>query len=151
MLVTLIGMGLATAGTLWRTGAQRGREAELLFIGNPYRQAIESVYELDPAQPRLPRSIDNLLVGNRRPKSWHLRRAYGAPLTGGELALIHAPDTQGIVGVMRQAMGVPSRSQDSCPRTHRTPAQPAMPAGVLSLASRSAAGEAVTMTCPSTS
>ena len=52
MLIALIGMGLAAAGTLWRTEAPRAHEAELLFVGAQYRQAIRSYYELDPAQPR---------------------------------------------------------------------------------------------------
>jgi len=108
MLIALIGMGLAAAGTLWRTDAQRAREAELLFIGSQYRQAIRSYYELDPAQPRLPQSIDDLLQDNRRPNIVrHLRRAYRDPLTGGELALIRAPDTQGIAGVVSPATGRP--------------------------------------------
>lgn len=108
MLIALIGMGLAAAGTLWRTDAQRAREAELLFVGSQYRQAIRSYYELDPAQPRLPQSIDDLLEDNRRPNIVrHLRRAYRDPLTGGELAPIRAPDNQGIVGVVSLATGRP--------------------------------------------
>jgi len=108
MLIALIGMGLAAAGTLWDTDARRAREAELLFVGAQYRQAIRSYYELDPAQPRLPQSIDELLEDNRRPDIVrHLRRAYRDPLTGGELTLIRAPDSQGIVGVFSQATGRP--------------------------------------------
>lgn len=108
MLIALMGMGLAAAGTLWRTDAQRAREAELLFIGTQYRQAIRSYYELDPAQPRLPQSIDDLLEDNRHPNIVrHLRRAYRDPFTGGELALIRTPDTQGIAGVYSLATGRP--------------------------------------------
>lgn len=108
MLIALIGMGLAAAGTLWRTDSQRAREAELLFIGGQYRQAIRSYHQLDPAQPRLPQSVDDLLEDDRRPKPVrHLRRAYRDPLTGGELALIRAPDGQGIVGVASRAPGRP--------------------------------------------
>ena len=108
MLVALIGMGLAAAGTLWQTEAQRHREADLLFIGDQYRQAIRSYYELDPAQPRLPQNIDELLEDNRRPDLVrHLRRAYRDPLTSDAFALIRAPDTQGIIGVYSQAAGHP--------------------------------------------
>jgi len=108
MLIALIGMGLAAAGTLWRTDAQRMREADLLFVGEQYRQAIRDYYELDPGQPRLPRSIDELLEDNRRPNVVrHLRRAYRDPLTGGEFALIRTPDAQGILGVYSQAPGHP--------------------------------------------
>lgn len=99
MLVALVGLGLAAAGTLWRTEAQREREAELLFVGAQYRQAIKQYYELVPGQPRLPRSIDELLEDNRTlPPTRHLRRAWRDPF-GGELRLIEAPDPRGIVGV----------------------------------------------------
>jgi type II secretory pathway pseudopilin PulG len=108
MLIALIGMGLAAAGTLWSTEAQRAREADLLFVGNQYRQAIRSYYELDPSQPRLPQSVDDLLEDNRRPDIVrHLRRAYRDPINGGKLALILAPDKQGIVGVYSSAPGKP--------------------------------------------
>lgn len=111
MMIALIGMGLAAAGTLWSTEAQREREADLLFIGNQYRQAIRSYYELDLAQPRLPQSIDELLEDNRRPNTVrHLRRAYRDPFTGGELALIRSPDTKGIVGVYSKSTGHPFKT-----------------------------------------
>lgn len=108
LLIALIGMGLAAAGTLWRTDSQRARETELLFVGGQYRQAIRSYYQLDPTVPRLPQSIEELLEDNRRPKAVrHLRRAYRDPLTGGELALLRAPDKKGIVGVASRATGRP--------------------------------------------
>lgn len=99
MLIGFVGLGLAAAGTLWRTESQREREAELLFIGAQYRQAIKSYYELDPAQPRLPKSLDNLLEDDRRPVPVrHLRRIWRDPF-GGELRPILSPDGSGIVGV----------------------------------------------------
>lgn len=108
MLVALIGLGLAAAGTLWHTESQREREADLLFIGDQYRQAIRSYYELDPAQPRLPQSLDDLLEDNRRPDVVrHLRRAWRDPLTGSPFVLIREPDTQGIAGVYSPAPGQP--------------------------------------------
>jgi type II secretory pathway pseudopilin PulG len=111
MLIALIGMGLAAAGSLWRTDAQRAREVELLFIGSQYRQAIRSYYELDPAQPRLPQSIDDLLEDRRRPEIVrHLRRAYRDPFTSGEFVLIRDPDTQGILGVASQSTAVPIKT-----------------------------------------
>lgn len=100
MLLVLIGMGLAAAGTLWKTDAQRDREADLLFAGDQYRQAIRSYYELEVASPRLPQSIDELLTDNRRlPPVRHLRRAYRDPFTGNAFMLLRTPDTQGIIGV----------------------------------------------------
>lgn len=111
MLIALIGMGLAAAGTLWQTESQRDREADLLFIGDQYREAIRSYYALDPAQPRLPQRIDDLLEDNRRPNIVrHLRRAYRDPFTHGEFALIRDPDTRGIVGVYSPAPGQPFKT-----------------------------------------
>jgi type II secretory pathway pseudopilin PulG len=111
MLIALIGMGLAAAGSLWRTDAQRAREVELLFIGSQYRQAIRSYYESDRAQPRLPQSVDDLLEDHRRPEIVrHLRRAYRDPFTGGEFMLIRDPDTQGILGVVSQSTAAPFKT-----------------------------------------
>lgn len=108
MLIALIGMGLAAAGSLWHTDAQRARESELLFIGEQYRQAIRSYYELEPGQPRLPQSVEELLEDRRRPDIVrHLRRAYRDPMTGGEFALIRMPDSQGIAGVFSRSSARP--------------------------------------------
>ena len=111
LLIALIGMGLAGTGTLWRTDAQRAREAELLFVGDQYRQAIRSYYELDPGQPRLPQTLDDLTGDNRRTTPVrHLRRAYRDPVTGGEFVLIRAPETQGILGVHSAASAAPLKT-----------------------------------------
>jgi type II secretory pathway pseudopilin PulG len=117
MLIALAGMGLAAAGTLWSTESQRAREADLLFIGDQYRQAIRSYYALDPAQPRLPQSIDDLLEDQRRPDIVrHLRKAWRDPLTGGELALIRSPDGQGIVGIHSRSTRRPFKIAGFLPR-----------------------------------
>lgn len=108
MLVTLVGMGLAAAATVWQVESQRLREAELLFIGNQYRQAIKSYYELEPAQPRLPQSVDDLLADNRRPNvTRHLRKAWKDPVSGQDFELIESPDRQGFVGVRSPADQTP--------------------------------------------
>jgi type II secretory pathway pseudopilin PulG len=108
MLLALIGMGLAAAGTLWSTEVKREREAELLFIGEQYRQAISSYYEREPGQPRLPQSIDDLLEDRRGIETaHHLRRAYRDPFTGKEFELIRSPDAQGISGVHSPSNGRP--------------------------------------------
>jgi len=117
MLIALIGMGLAAAGSLWRTDAQRAREVELLYIGDQYRQAIRSYYEFDQAQPRLPQSIDELLEDRRRPEIVrHLRRAYRDPFTGGAFMLIRDPDTQGILGVVSQSTAAPFKTGGFSPQ-----------------------------------
>lgn len=117
MLIALIGMGLAAAGTFWRTDAQRAREAELLFIGNQYRQAIQSYYELDKNAPRLPRSIDDLLEDKRQPNVVrHLRRAWRDPITGGAFELIPAPDGAGFSGVASRSTATPLKKAGFDPR-----------------------------------
>lgn len=117
MLLALIGMGLAAAGTLWRTDAQRAREAELLFVGDQYREAIRSYYEFDPAQPRLPQSIDDLLLDNRRPTPLrHLRRAWRDPVSGGEFVLIRAEDGGGILGVHSSSTAAPLKTAGFAPK-----------------------------------
>lgn len=117
MLIALIGMGLAAAGTLWHTESQRMREAELLIIGDQYRQAIRSFYEHDQTVPRLPRSIDELLEDNRLgTTARHLRRAYRDPFTGDAFALISMPDSQGIAGVHSRGTGRPFRRAGFAPR-----------------------------------
>ena len=99
MLIALMGLGLAAAGTLWRTEAQRERELELLFVGTQYRQAIKSYYELDPNQPRLPQRIDELLEDTRRAEPVrHLRRAWPDPF-GGPMRILRTEDGRGIIGV----------------------------------------------------
>lgn len=111
MLIALIGIGLAGAGTLWSTESLRTREAELLFVGDQYRRAIRSYYELDPAHPSLPQTIEELLEDRRQQRVVrHLRRAYRDPLTGNPLALIRMADTQNIVGVYSLATGQPFKT-----------------------------------------
>jgi len=106
MSIGLIGMGLAAAGTLWKTEAQRERETELLFVGDQYRQAIRSFYERRPGQqpPRLPQSVDELLEDRRDiTLVRHLRRAWRDPFTGKPFELIESPDSKGITGVHSQS------------------------------------------------
>ncbi|AAZ97395.1 conserved hypothetical protein [Thiobacillus denitrificans ATCC 25259] len=107
LMIALVSLGLAAAGTVWRTEARRANEAELLFVGAQYRQAIESYYTLDPGLPRLPQSVADLLEDRRRPEPVrHLRRAYRDPITGREMQSIVA-EGEGIVGMMSAAPGRP--------------------------------------------
>lgn len=109
MLIALLGLGLGVAGTLWRTEAQREREAELLFIGAQYRQAIRHYYQLDPNQPRLPQRIEDLLEDTRRPEPVrHLRRAWPDPF-GGPMRILYAEDGSGIIGVSSNSTLTPFR------------------------------------------
>jgi type II secretory pathway pseudopilin PulG len=86
LITTALSSVLALAGMeVWATARQREREAELLFVGDQYRQAIRRYYFATGAgQPReLPAKLEDLLSDNRFPVPiQHLRRPYPDPITG---------------------------------------------------------------------
>ena len=87
MLFMLIaGIGLAAAGLVWKTEIKREKEAQLLFVGEQYRQAIGSYYESTPSAVRqFPLSLADLLKDARFPAiKRHLRQMYSDPMTGRE-------------------------------------------------------------------
>jgi type II secretory pathway pseudopilin PulG len=99
--VAVAGVALAATGALWSVEAQREREVELLFVGNQFRQAIRSYYELSPGELKFyPMSLDELVKDNRYLGiRRHLRRIYLDPITGrSEWGLLMAPEG-GIMGV----------------------------------------------------
>lgn len=100
VFVVVIGLSAGIAGQSWRSLGQRAREAELLWRGEQYRQAIGS-YLLGRQGPRhsYPASLEVLIKDPRYPQPVrHLRRLYNDPMTGGEWDTIKAPDG-GIAGV----------------------------------------------------
>jgi len=111
-LVAGLGVGLAAMGTVWHTAAQREKEAELLFVGDQYRRAIESFWKASPqGQERLPKSLDELLEDPRfsHPVR-HLRRLYADPMTGkAEWGLLKAADG-GIAGVFSLSKAKPFKT-----------------------------------------
>lgn len=89
--VALLGGGLALAGEVWETSAKREKEAELLYVGNQYRKAIERYFL--SGQQQYPRSLEDLLKDRRRPGTVrYLRKLYPDPLTGKQWGLVKAPD-----------------------------------------------------------
>jgi type II secretory pathway pseudopilin PulG len=97
-IVAVITAGLALVGEVWDTAAKREKEAELLFIGNQYRQAITRFYLA--GKNFYPRSLEDLLKDPRQPGTVrYLRRPYQDPFTGKpEWGIVKAPDG-GIQGV----------------------------------------------------
>ena len=97
-LVAILAGGLALTGEVWHTSALREREAELLHIGNEYRNAIERYYRAGPGQ--YPRNLADLVKDPRQPGTVrHLRRLYADPISGNaEWRLVRAADG-GIAGV----------------------------------------------------
>lgn len=112
-LVAIMGMSLAAAGTLWHTASQRQKEQELLFVGDQYRRAIESFWNMPlPAGTprRLPENFDELIEDPRFPQTVrHLRRMYSDPMTrSAEWGVVKAQDG-GIAGVYSLSKGEPFR------------------------------------------
>jgi type II secretory pathway pseudopilin PulG len=96
-VVAIMGVGLALVGEVWHTAAMRDKEAELLYVGNQYRKAIERYYLAGPA--RYPRTLEDLLKDDRKPVTErYLRKLYPDPITGKDWVLVPAPDG-GIAGV----------------------------------------------------
>jgi type II secretory pathway pseudopilin PulG len=97
-LVAIMAGGLALTGDVWHTATMREKEAELLFVGNQYRKAIQRYYLTGP-QRQYPRSLEDLLKDPRQPATVrYLRKLYPDPITGNEWVLVKAPDG-GILGV----------------------------------------------------
>lgn len=107
--VAIIGIGLAGTAEVWSLAQQREKEAELLFVGNQYREAIGRYYDSTPGGgKRYPEKLEDLLEDKRYPMPIrHLRKLYADPLTGkAEWGLMEAPDG-GIMGIYSKAEGAP--------------------------------------------
>ena len=107
ILLVLMGVVLAQAGTLWSQTRQREREADLLFYGDQFHQAIAAYYQAQTPNA-YPKTLDDLLEDPRVPFARRfLRQIYTDPLTGKrDWVLIRAPDRR-IMGVYSPAPGVP--------------------------------------------
>lgn len=101
IIVAVMGAGAASIGELWSHVRQREKEAELLWIGNEFRQAILYYYESSPGMDKhFPRTLQDLVQDRRfAGVKRHLRRVYADPMTGkADWQTIPAPDG-GIMGV----------------------------------------------------
>ena len=106
--VAALGVLLTVAGRVWLTDMRREREAELLFVGREYVNALSRYSAATPAGgANQPERLDQLLLDDRQPATVrHLRRLYRDPLTGRpEWGLIKAGNR--IVGVYSLGAGVP--------------------------------------------
>lgn len=105
LAVAFLGISLAEAGVVWHTAAQRDREAELLFVGEAYRTAIESYFRQGG---QLPQDLQDLVQDERLPVvRRYLRRLYADPMTGSvDWGLIKGPDG-GITGVYSASTKTP--------------------------------------------
>jgi type II secretory pathway pseudopilin PulG len=112
-LLMVVAASLAAALVVHRakTEAQREREAELLFIGDQYRQALRSYYAQRPggSAPQFPATLKELLVDTRFPQPVrHLRRIFVDPLTGQADWVLERSQGR-IVGVHSRSEAAPLR------------------------------------------
>ncbi len=84
IIIAIAGIALSVVGVLWQTEMKREREKELLFVGNQFKQAINSYYQNTPSSiKKLPTKLDDLLLDSRSPNiKRHLRQMYLDPMTG---------------------------------------------------------------------
>lgn len=107
LAVAALGLGMAASGRILELMLRRDKEAELLFIGLQYREAIRRYYQ-SPPTGRYPPTLEDLLRDPRQPGLVrHLRQPWRDPLTGvAKWGLVMAPEG-GIMGVHSLAQGVP--------------------------------------------
>ncbi len=104
--VVLIGMALATVGVVASTEAKREREAQLLWVGAQYRNALTAFYTRNGGQ--LPQNLKELVLDERSGVPHHfLRKLYPDPITGStEWELLTLPGG-GIYGVASTSTAAP--------------------------------------------
>jgi type II secretory pathway pseudopilin PulG len=107
IIVALIGAGLAAKGVSWKNAGQREKEAELLFIGQEFREAIALYYFRSPGQAQdYPKSLEELTADTRFSNTQrYLRRIYRDPMTG-------RPNWGLVLSPSGRIMGVHSLSRD---------------------------------------
>ena len=116
IIVTVMGMGLAAFGTIYSQTAQRDKEAELLFVGEQFRQAIGSYYKTGPGG-QYPKKLEDLVEDKRFPMPVrHLRRIYPDPITGSiDWGIVQTPDKAGIMGVFSRSEEKPIKQGNFSP------------------------------------
>lgn len=113
LLIFVAVLGLATAAsiTLGSVIDRRNNEDELIFIGNQFRLAFQSYYNLSPNADRYPRKLDDLVEDSRFPHPVrHLRKIYVDPMTRStDWQTFHAPEG-GIMGISSRSNQQPVKT-----------------------------------------
>lgn len=112
VLVMLALVAYASQGMLMDTSRQqqRANEEELLFVGEQYRQAIESYLRATPnGVRRYPASLEDLVADNRFPQPRrHLRKLFRDPMSPQTDWVLIKMGTS-LIGVRSQSKGEPFR------------------------------------------
>ena len=111
-LITVMGMGLASAGELWSTASRRDREKQLLWVGTQYAQALRSYYRSSPGLAQYPKELEDLLQDQRFPTpKHHIRQLYPDPIGGGDWNLQRGFDGR-ITGINSPSTQTPLKQVD---------------------------------------
>lgn len=111
-LVGLLGLAAASIGTAASHERRREKEAELLFVGHQFRDAIRRYYEAAPGPlKQYPPNLEVLLKDPRTPAvRRHLRRIHADPITGkAQWGLVEAPGG-GVMGVFSLSGAAPLKT-----------------------------------------
>lgn len=83
IFVAIMSVGMAATAEVWHTEMQRDNEAQLLFAGDQFRNAIMMYYLHAPgAAGRFPGRLEDLLKDPRYPATRrYLRKIYTDPMT----------------------------------------------------------------------
>ena len=114
LLTAFIGAGLVAIIEIWSQARQREKEAELLWIGNQFKEAIGLYYQRSPgAVKRYPEKLEDLIEDKRfLTTQRYLRRIYIDPMMGkAEWDLVPAA-TGGFMGVRSLSPRPPIRRRD---------------------------------------
>lgn len=109
VLVAVLLVGIMAQVTYQQSSylRQRDAEAELLFRGIAYRNAIKAYYHANPTLKRYPKQLEDLLEDPRQPGRRFLRQLYPEPVhRDGQWLLLHGQDGA-IVGVASSSENEP--------------------------------------------
>lgn len=117
LLLMILSLGVGRLLEVQTTRAQRAMEAELLWVGEQYRRAIERYYQASPGEVKqLPYKLDDLLQDPRLlTLTRHLRENYVDPVTEEPFVEIH--DHRGmLIGVRSTSVRQPLKTGGFAPR-----------------------------------
>ncbi len=117
VMIVILGLASSMAGQTWRSTMQKAREAELLWRGEQYQQAIASYYSVEHGpQQMLPAKLEHLIRDPRFPNTVrHLRKLYNDPMTNEDWELVTDP-AERIIGVRSSSTLEPFR-KDGFPKS----------------------------------
>jgi len=127
LLIAIMGAALTAAVGIWSQSRQREKEAELLWIGNQFKQAIGLYYQRTPGSlKRYPEKLEDLLEDHRYLSvQRYLRRLYADPMTGKpDWGLVSAP-TGGVMGVYSRSAAQPILQRVLPSSASQAPEEPA--------------------------